>query len=76
MHELALPMLMMHGAHDKLTSPRGSEALYRAVRSTDKTLKLWPNDRHEIFNEADAQTVVAFMTDWLDAHAAPEQGRR
>lgn len=65
--ELTLPLLVMHGDADRLTSPRGSELLSQQARSTDKTLKLWPDDRHEIFNELDADMVIAFMCDWLDA---------
>jgi alpha-beta hydrolase superfamily lysophospholipase len=66
--EITLPFLVMHGAADQITSPRGSELLYQQARSTDKTLKLWPEDRHEIFNEIDADAVIGVMCDWLDAH--------
>ncbi len=64
--EITLPFLVMHGEADKVTSPRGSEMLYQQARSTDKTLKLWPDDRHEIFSELDAGAVIATMCDWLD----------
>jgi acylglycerol lipase len=59
----------MHGAADRLTSPRGAELLYEQAQSADKTLKLWPDDRHEIFNELDADEVIGFMGDWLDTRA-------
>ncbi len=65
---LRLPFLAMHGADDTLTSPRGTELFYEGASSTDKTLKLWPHMKHEIFNEADGQAVIDFMVDWLDAH--------
>jgi alpha-beta hydrolase superfamily lysophospholipase len=64
--EITLPFLVMHGGADKVTSPRGSEMLYQQARSTDKTFKLWPEDRHEIFNEIDQDAVIAMMCDWLD----------
>jgi alpha-beta hydrolase superfamily lysophospholipase len=67
--ELTLPLLVMHGAADRLTSPRGSELAYQRARSADKTLRLWPDDRHEIFNELDADEVIAFTCDWLDTRA-------
>jgi acylglycerol lipase len=63
--EIALPFLVMHGGADKEASPRGSEMLYQQARSTDKTLKLWPEDRHE-FNELDADAVIATTCEWLD----------
>jgi acylglycerol lipase len=68
--EITLPFLVMHGGADKVTSPRGSEMLYQQAQSTDKTLKLWPEDRHEIFNELDADAVIATMCDWLDERVA------
>ena len=33
----------------------------------DVTLKLFENDRHEILNELDRETVDAFILDWLTA---------
>ena len=64
---LTLPLLVMHGADDRLTNPTGSQVLYDCARSVDKTLKLWPSLRHEIFNEPQRNDVIAFMLAWLDA---------
>jgi acylglycerol lipase len=66
--ELHLPMLVMHGADDKLTNPRGSTLLYEGSPSADKTLKLWEGCRHEIFNEPEKDEVIAFTIAWLDRH--------
>jgi alpha-beta hydrolase superfamily lysophospholipase len=57
----------MHGTDDRLTDPRGSERLYAESPATDKTLKLWPDDRHELFNELDANAVIRVMCEWFDA---------
>ena len=62
---LRLPYLAMHGADDTLTSPHSTELFYERASSTDKTLKLWPDMKHEIFNEVDGQTVIDFMLTWL-----------
>ncbi|MBM3166912.1 MAG: alpha/beta hydrolase, partial [Chloroflexi bacterium] len=51
MPKLKLPMLIMHGADDKLSSPEGSKILYEKVSSKDKTLKLYDGLYHEILNE-------------------------
>lgn len=64
---LGLPCLTMHGADDTLTSPRGTVLFHERTHSTDKTLMLWPQMKHEIFNEAEGEAVIAFMLDWLDA---------
>ena len=67
LERLTLPLLIMHGADDRLTSPAGSVLLHERARSADKTLVLWPGDRHEIFNEPDRDAVIGRMLDWLDA---------
>lgn len=71
--QITLPLLVMHGAEDKLTNPRGSQLLYEQAGSPDKTLKLWPGCRHEIFNEPEKDEVIAFMLDWIDGHVRPRQ---
>ena len=69
MGNLTLPLLIMHGAEDKLTNPQGSIALHEQARSADKTLKLWPGLRHEIFNEPEQAEVIGYLREWLDRHA-------
>lgn len=64
---IRLPLLAMHGENDTLTFPAGTRALYERASSTDKTLKLWPGMKHEIFNEPDRREVIEFMLDWIDA---------
>ena len=69
MSRLSLPLLIMHGSADRLTNPAGSKRLYQQARSQDKTLKLWPEHFHEIFNELEKEQVIAFMLEWLDKRA-------
>lgn len=65
-HELTLPLLIMHGADDRLTSPNGSRLLHERARSPDKTLIFWPGLRHELFNEPRRDAVLARVVTWLD----------
>ncbi len=67
LEQLSLPLLVMHGAADRFTHPEGSREVYERACSGDKTLKLWPDCRHEIFNEPEGPEVIAFALDWLDA---------
>ena len=62
---IALPLLAMHGGADRLTAPEGSEQLVAAAASEDKTLRLWPGLRHEIFNEPERADVIAALREWL-----------
>jgi acylglycerol lipase len=66
MSQLNLPLLVMHGGDDVLTFPSGSRMLVEEALSVDKTLKVWPGLRHEIFNEPEGPEVIAFMVDWLE----------
>lgn len=64
---LRLPLLVMYGACDTFVG--GSQELYEAAGSDDKTLRVWPECRHEIFNELEKDDVIAYLIDWLDARA-------
>ena len=67
---LTLPLLIMHGTADRLTSPRGSEEVYARAASPDKTFRAWPGCRHELHNEPEQRDVIAAILAWLDAHTA------
>lgn len=70
---LRVSYLAMHGADDRLTSPRGTERFHADASSPDKTLRLWPHMRHEIFNEIEGQTVIDAMVAWLDERVPSRQ---
>jgi len=63
--ELKTPTLMMHGAADEITSPKGSKEF--TAKSNDKvTLKLWEGMYHEIQNEVDKQLVFDYELAWIE----------
>lgn len=62
---ISMPLLAMHGAADELTSPRGTELLYKGAVTADRTIVLWPGMRHEILNEPDRGAVMQFVVDWI-----------
>jgi alpha-beta hydrolase superfamily lysophospholipase len=64
---ITLPMLILHGGADVMTSPEGSRFLYDHIRSIDKTLHMYPGLYHEIFNEPERAQVMAQVLDWCDA---------
>jgi alpha-beta hydrolase superfamily lysophospholipase len=59
----------MAGAASPLGDGPRSQALYDVVGSTDKTLKLYPELLHEIFNEPEHPQVLADMAAWLETHS-------
>lgn len=65
--KIALPILVMHGSDDAMTSSEGSEVFHGAVSSRDKTLKIYQGLYHEIFNEPERLEVLGDLAAWLDA---------
>ena len=66
--ELSLPLLIMHGAADRISDPSSSRILFDGTGSKDKTLKLYEGFYHEIFNDPGCQQVFSDMDDWLKLH--------
>jgi acylglycerol lipase len=74
LEELTLPLLLLHGDADRLVDPAGSVELYRRAGSRDKSLRRWPNCRHELLNEPEQGEVIACMLAWLDRRAPVRSG--
>jgi acylglycerol lipase len=67
---LRLPLLVMHGGSDSLTTLAGSRMVHDRASSGDKTLEVYDGLRHEILNEPEKERVIAEMIEWLDARSA------
>lgn len=65
---ISLSALIMHGADDKIVPLEASRRLYNALRVQDKTLKIYPNMKHEILNEKAKQEVLNDILNWLRKH--------
>ena len=63
---LRLPLPVMHGTADTITDPWGSEAFVAGAASADKELRLWPDSRHEIFNDLDKAEALVYLVAWLE----------
>lgn len=74
---LDLPILLMVGADDSLGGERGVKKLEQAYRERagvhDLTVQVYPDARHEVFNETNRDEVVADLLAWLDRRV-PNQG--
>jgi alpha-beta hydrolase superfamily lysophospholipase len=68
---LTMPLLVLHGADDRLTFPSGSRELYEAASSPDKTFELLPGHKHEILNEANRRETRTRILTWLDDRIPP-----
>lgn len=67
-----IPMLLMVGRDDPVGGPRSVHKLADEYRTrsglTDVTTLVYPDARHEIFNELQQAEVRADLLSWLDAH--------
>ena len=66
--QIRLPILIMAGGASPLGDGLRSQVLFEDVGSPDKTLKVYPELMHEIFNEPEHPQVIGEMLAWLDAH--------
>lgn len=62
--EFPVPLLLMHGTADGITSPEGSADFTKRLTG-DITFHLWEGLYHEIHNEPEQKEVMKMMTDWL-----------
>ncbi len=59
------PVLVMHGAEDKISYAAGS-TLLKSVWKKNVDLKIWPGMMHEIHNETQKKLVWDHILSWLD----------
>ncbi len=66
-----LPILVVSGQNDPVgdfgKGPRIVAETYRDIGIQDVTLKLFPDDRHEILNELDKEAVDQYLLSWMEA---------
>jgi alpha-beta hydrolase superfamily lysophospholipase len=67
LHLYDVPTLVIHGTHDTLVPPAASAPL-AAVARVDR--RLFPEFRHELHNEPEADEVLAHILDWLSEQLA------
>jgi len=59
-----LPLLLMHGSADRLTSAEASRQFAEQVPH-NCIFKMWPGMYHELFNEVHGNEVAGYMLTWL-----------
>ena len=67
-----LPVYMVAGEDYPVGNyGEGVKHIYQQYKDSgikDISIKLYPNDRHEILNELDKETVYADVADWIAGH--------
>ncbi len=60
-----IPLLLMHGTADRITSYQGSKAFAQKAGDSVSFVS-WENYFHELHNDIDSEKVIDKMIDWLD----------
>lgn len=68
--EFYLPLLIMHGAADRIAYAEGSQEFARSIHH-DCTLKLWDGLYHELHNEPEQAQVFEYLLKWLNEKRIP-----
>jgi acylglycerol lipase len=68
---LRIPLMVVHGSADTLVPVGNGRAAHRLAGSSDKTLKIYDELFHEVFNEPEHATVIGDVLAWLEAHRQP-----
>ncbi len=66
--KVTVPVLLLHGSEDILTSVEGANMAHAQLIVTDKTLKVYEGLYHEVLNEPEKDQVIADLVAWLDDH--------
>ena len=64
---LKIPMLLMHGSADRLSSVDASKEFAKTAGKM-VSLHIWDGFYHEIHNEPEKADVIGAMTDWINEH--------
>lgn len=63
--ELKLPLLLIHGADDRVTCCKATELFHERAGSADKTLIIYPDARHETHNDLGRERVLTDVCAWI-----------
>ncbi|MDX9928658.1 MAG: alpha/beta hydrolase [Bacteroidales bacterium] len=68
---LTVPLLLMHGGGDMITSPEGSRQFAGSAPGTD--LRIWDGGFHELHNDIVKEEVFGYLAGWLSQQTAKDQ---
>jgi acylglycerol lipase len=66
--EVSIPVLLIHGTDDQLTSIDGANYVWVQLITVDKVLQGYPGLYHEVLNEPERDQVISDVVAWLDRH--------
>jgi acylglycerol lipase len=73
MEDVTVPLLILHGDADKVTTPSGSKELYARASSKDKTIHVYLGLYHDLLHEPERAGLTHVIVSWI-AKRAPGAG--
>jgi acylglycerol lipase len=65
---LAIPLLMLHGAADRMVPPDGSRSFFTRVRHPDREFREYPDAYHGLFADLGYEGVLQDVERWIEEH--------
>jgi alpha-beta hydrolase superfamily lysophospholipase len=69
---LKLPLLLLQGDADGVTSPQSSEALFQRLQSSDKTYHHYPESYHDLYADLNYMEVISDIATWMAEHGGSQ----
>lgn len=66
-HKNKIPLFILHGAEDKITSAEASKQFAESI-GEHATYQSWEGIKHEPHNDIDKEEVMAMVLEWLNKH--------
>ena len=68
---LDIPILMIHGSSDRITSPQHSRQFFEQITHADKTYLAFEGGFHSSHNDIDHEQATSEILNWLEARCLP-----
>ena len=63
--DISVPVLLLHGAEDQLTSASASTEFVDMLASSDKQCTIYDGMYHELFNEPEQEAILKTCCEWI-----------
>ncbi len=70
-NQFNLPLLLLLPGNDTVADVRASMDFFDTCSSADKTIKHYPDNRHELLREIDRMTTFTNISEWMNARSSP-----
>lgn len=64
-HRITLPVLYQLSGKDLVVSTPATQEFFKTIRSSDKTLTVYENSHHEIYNDIERHVCFKELSDWI-----------